>query len=99
MPARNSRKIYASQSYYHVYNRGVEKRNIFIDKQDYNVFLSYLKTYLTPKDVDQLQQELSNPDLLWDAKSKIVKELRLNNFCGEIKLLAYCLMPNHFHFL
>ena len=29
---------------------------------------------------------------------QILKLLRLNNFADEIILLAYCLMPNHFHF-
>lgn len=43
MPAKNSRKQYIENSYYHVYNRGVEKRIIFIDEQDVKVFLKYFK--------------------------------------------------------
>ena len=43
MPAINSRKEYVENGYYHIYNRGVEKRKIFQDEQDYSVFLSYLK--------------------------------------------------------
>ena len=48
MPARNSRKIYSDGGTYHVYNRGVEKRIIFEDEQDYKVMLNYLKEYLSP---------------------------------------------------
>ena len=43
MPAKNSLKDYAPDSYYHVYNRGVAKQDIFLDEQDYKTFLSYLK--------------------------------------------------------
>ena len=49
MPAKNAIKQYLENGFYHVYNRGVEKRPIFQDDQDYSVFLSYLKEYLLPK--------------------------------------------------
>lgn len=98
MPARNSIKQYIENSYYHLYNRGVEKRLIFLDQQDYTVFLSYLKDYLLPKDEDRLRDQLSDPNTSYKEKDKILKRLRLNNFYEEITLLAYALMPNHFHF-
>ncbi|MDP4031190.1 MAG: transposase [Patescibacteria group bacterium] len=84
MPAKNSLKDYASDSYYHVYNRGVAKQDIFLDEQDYKTFLSYLKLYLTP--VNLQGQSL-----------KIPPSRQLKNYSQELKLLAYCLMPNHFH--
>ncbi|OGY32356.1 MAG: hypothetical protein A3A61_00035 [Candidatus Woykebacteria bacterium RIFCSPLOWO2_01_FULL_43_14] len=48
MPAKNSVKQFNEGGYYHLYNRGVEKRNTFLDQQDYTVFLAYLKKYLDP---------------------------------------------------
>ncbi len=98
MPAKNRTKLYLEGGYYHIYNRGVEKRLIFLDEQDYGVFLSYLKNYLMPKDEKGLSDKLSDPDTSYKEKDKILKLLRLNNFYDEIVLLAYCLMPNHFHF-
>ena len=98
MPARNSTKQYIENGYYHIYNRGVEKRVIFKDAQDYAVFLSYLKEYLTPKNEKELNDKLSDPDISYKERDKIIKLLRLNNFAEEITVLAYCLMPNHFHF-
>jgi len=83
MPARNILKQYLSDSIYHIYNRGVEKRIIFIDNQDYKVFLSYIEEYLTP-----LQQ----------GSTLLYRELT-GKYYGEIILLAFCLMPNHFHLL
>lgn len=81
MPSRNTVKQYVADSCYHVYNRGVEKRNIFLDDEDYAVFLNLLKRYLAPhKESDQ-----------WGR-------LYLNYF-NRVELLAFCLMPNHFHLL
>ncbi len=99
MPCKNSLKQYTENGYYHIYNRGVEKRTIFQDIQDYLVFLSYLKDYLLPKNEKELREKLSNSDISYKEKDKIIKLLQLNNFAEEINLLAYCLMPNHFHFL
>lgn len=99
MPARNAIKEYQENGFYHLYNRGVEKRQIFLDGQDYAVFLKYLKEYLLPKNELNLSQKLSDSNLSYKEKDKIFKLLRLNNFADEIKLLAYCLLPNHFHFL
>ena len=84
MPAKNSLKDYAPDSYYHVYNRGVAKQDIFLDEQDYKTFLSYLKLYLVP--IDLQGQSL-----------KVSPSRQLKNYSQELKLLAYCLMPNHFH--
>lgn len=99
MPSRNVVKQYVENGYYHIYNRGVEKRLLFQDQQDYSVFLMYLKEYLLPKDEDFLLKQLASPNTSRDEKQKILKILRLNNFSESISLLAYCLMPNHFHFL
>lgn len=98
MPSKNSTKTYVENGYYHLYNRGVEKRVIFLDQQDYSVFLSYLKDYLLPKNEKEFHERLSNPQISSIEKNKVLKSLQLNNFSQEITLLAYCLMPNHFHF-
>jgi putative transposase len=47
MPSRNVIKEFEENQYYHIYNRGVEKRNIFQDEQDYRVFLGLIKKYLS----------------------------------------------------
>src|SRR4051812_13321253 len=97
MAAKNSRKVYCEDALYHIYNRGVEKRTVFLDQQDYAVFLSYLKNYLLPKDEKGLKQKLLDPNTSYKEKDEILRALKLNNFYGDITLVAYCLMPNHFH--
>ncbi len=86
MPSKNALKIYVEKSYYHLYNRGVNKEEIFLDEQDYKTFLSYLKFYLSAV---SLQGESSQA-----APSK-----QLKNYSDKIKLIAYCLLPNHFHLM
>ena len=99
MPSKNTLKTYIEDSYYHLFNRGVEKRSIFLDQQDYDTFLSYLREYLQPRDYKTIDRKLSAPDLKWRDRAKILNTLRISNFNDEISLLAYALMPNHFHLL
>lgn len=80
MPSKNSLKQYADKGYYHIYNRGVEKRLIFQNPQDYYVFLAYLKEYLLPKNEKELKDRLSDPEISYKERDKIIKLLRLNNF-------------------
>ena len=69
-----------------MYNRGVEKREIFLDSDDYRTFLFLLKFYLSPKN----SFKGSDPKMGYYIKK---------NLNGRIELLAYCLMSNHFHLL
>lgn len=99
MPAKNVLKIYFAGAYYHLYNRGVNKTTIFRDKQDYSVFLKYLSQYLVPKDLNALQKTLLDPSSSTKDKEEAVRLLRINNFSETVDLIAYCLMPNHYHLL
>lgn len=47
MPSKNLQKIYVPNSFYHVYNRGVNKQTIFRHADDYRVFLQLLKRHLS----------------------------------------------------
>lgn len=78
---RERYKTFIEDTYYHVYNRGVEKRIIFDDDRDREVFLNLLKRYVSP---DVARDPLGRP---------------YNNYAQDVELLAYCLMPNHFHLL
>lgn len=81
MPSKNRVKEYAEASVYHIYNRGNNKQRIFLESEDYAVFLNILKRYLTSASS-------------YDASKRIYKK-----YVKDISLLAYCLMPNHFHLL
>ena len=95
MPSRNIVKSYVKDGIYHIYNRGVEKRIILEDKQDYYIFLKYLKEYLEPP---KTLGEYAKTFTLKGSTFKGVPRVP-NNYEDKIDLLAYCLMPNHFHLL
>lgn len=48
MPSRHIVKQFASDSYYHVYNRGVSGQKIFLDSIDKKYFLNILARHLDP---------------------------------------------------
>ena len=72
---------------YHIYNRGSEKRWIFEEQRDYKRFIKTLIYY-----------QLSGP------KPKLSHYFQYQSFKPEsatkiVEVLAYCLMPNHFHLI
>jgi len=77
---------FAVGEYYHIYNRGVEKRKIFLDQKDHGRFvrLFYLANGDRPV-VTRLVQGLPLDEI--DVGNK------------KIAIGAYVLMPNHFHIL
>jgi putative transposase len=93
MPRKHSSKIYIENGYYHIYNRGVEKRDIFLDDQDYQVFLHLLKYYLS-----RINNKIPYPSFNIPSY-KLVRPRPLNNLADKVDLLAFCLMPNHFHLI
>jgi len=83
--------IFSEGEYYHLYNRGVDKRNIFEDDHDYNRFilLLYLCNSNNPVDIGNLFTEgRSFSDVLC-----------LNKGRNIVAIGSYVLMPNHFHIL
>jgi putative transposase len=46
MPGKNLQKVYLPDTYYHIYNRGINKEKIFLDDNDFAVFLNLIKRYL-----------------------------------------------------
>ena len=82
MPYRQT--IFSNDNFYHVYNRGVEKRTIYEDKKDYEVFLEILTYYLIP--------DKKWPIEIFSRKPQV-------KISHSVSLLCYCLMPNHFHLL
>lgn len=67
MPGRNLIKQYADDSYYHIYNRGVNKQPIFKDDQDYRVFTNLLKRYLGSQ-TEKAQNRVNHPNYFYDIE-------------------------------
>lgn len=81
MPTRNIIKEYGEDQYYHVYNRGVAKTEIFLDDSDYVYMLSLFKKHLSGEgSIDRYGRPVAD-------------------YSEELDLIAYCLMPNHYHMM
>ena len=77
--------------YYHLYNRGVEKRVIFKNAYDSRRFMALLHLCNSREPVD-IGLHLENGGTITD--------LFLKQKVGTIvDIITYCLMPNHFHIL
>jgi len=78
----------APNEYYHIYNRGVDKRKIFNTKRDYDRFLALLFMANSSKPIDLKLQGRTLYEIARVAHSETL-----------VDICIYCLMPNHFHFL
>ena len=94
---------FANNEIYHIYNRGVEKRDIFIENLDYLRFIHDMYEFndanfvsgtnlrfacRKPSEVDEKSIEL----IFIEEKDKKPRKLLVD-------ILAFCLMPNHYHLI
>jgi len=84
------RKItFENGKYYHVYNRGVEKRNIFRDDKDRFRFIHDLYEF---NDINPVGNNYGVPVSVIQKNQKRRRELLVN-------ILCFCLIPNHYHLI
>lgn len=79
--------------YYHVFNRGVDKRKIFLLKQDYRHFLFHLTACNDERPLD------NSARLYRGLASLNVFLARWKSRKPYVSILCFCLLPNHFHLL
>jgi putative transposase len=78
--------------YYHIYNRGVDRRSITEDKLDSDRFLKSLVEFNRTEPVGSLYE-------LSFAGAGPIKASTRNKSASLVDVIAYCLNPNHFHLL
>ncbi|MGD0523098.1 MAG: SH3 domain-containing protein [Candidatus Microgenomates bacterium] len=95
MPAKYSIRVDKEGAYFHISNRGVSEKIIFKDGRDYEVFLGYLKDYLTPPAQPNTYKKT------FTVKGRTFRGVPhlTKNYFNKVDLIAYNLMPNHFHLL
>ncbi len=85
---------FAPGEYYHIYNRGVDKREVFLDHIDYERFILGL--------VNANNKEIFH---ISNLKKKLGGKYKGLETCLDLRddtlvdMGAWCLMPNHFHLL
>lgn len=85
------RPSFVTDEVYHLFNRGVEKRTVFLDDRDYFRFIHNMFEFNDTAPAQNLNFYFqSNPSLLQVQRRH--RELLVD-------ILSYVLMPNHYHFL
>lgn len=81
------KSAFALDEWYHCYNRGVDKRMVFLDKHDYYRFLEqlYLANSASPLHRGNIR------------KRKFIDILQTPREEPLVAIGAFCLMPNHYH--
>mgnify|MGYP001597938512 CR=1 FL=1 len=77
---------------YHIYNRGVEKRNIFMENADYFRFIHDLYEFNNEERVFNLGYHFKPKSIATGLQ--YIKPRKL-----LVEILAFALMPNHYHLL
>lgn len=82
--------ILTTGEFYHVFNRGVDKRTIFLNDRDYTRFFIALTLFndSSPHDYDLTHIDLRGLTSYVEQRRKPL-----------VEIIQWCLMPNHFHLL
>lgn len=81
----NRKEKFVEGEYYHLYNRGTEKRPIFDDPEDLNRFIKSIDEF---NDIDLIGSIYENSFTKTKSKKKKL-----------VDIVCYAFNPNHFHFL
>lgn len=83
------RHIFSEGEFYHIYNRGTDKREVFSCPEDFDRFLQSLVEFNVKDPIGSIfENSFRGPQRKRSSKSD-----RLVN------IIAYCLNPNHYHLL
>jgi len=93
MPGRQIPLI--TNEIYHAFNKGIASQKIFLNDSDYQRGLNSLYYYKHQKPPIKYSRLFS---LSIDDRNNLLNQLEKENK-GLVKLISFCLMPNHFHLL
>ena len=83
-----------NDEYYHIYNRGVDKRTIFEDRYDINRFFQSITLFNNVESIGSIAEySRSNGKDIKRFGDRVAEKERL------VEIVSYCLNPNHFHFI
>lgn len=81
------KEVFINQDIYHIYNRGVEKRQIFMDDYDYLRFIHNLFEF----------NDTASAGKFSESRTPKIDQNKHREMLVEI--LCFCLMPNHLHLI
>ena len=92
-----SRKTkFANGEYYHVYNRGTDKRDVFLDDADYLRFLLCLREFNCIEPIGSLYEKSLRDK---NANGGSTSTVEIEPQKALVEIVCYCLNSNHYHFI
>lgn len=79
---------FVNDEFYHVYNRGVDKRDIFLDRFDLDRFMVSMGEFNVWEPIGSI----------WENQSKKDAALNPRN-SALVRIICFCLNKNHFHLI
>lgn len=83
--------------YYHIYNRGIDKRPIFLQSRDYERFILTMFAFRDACSVQNITRIVKIKKPLEQRYAET--EARTGMGRPLVEVVGFCLMPNHFHFV
>jgi putative transposase len=92
----NRKTELANGEFYHVYNRGVDKREVFSDDSDFQRFLIILREFNCQDAIGSLYEKSLREKKHGSSTPFGGIELPVPEL---VEIIAYCLNPNHYHLI
>ncbi len=88
---------FANDEYYHIFNRGVDKREVFLDPDDYVRFLTGMKEFNNGLIREERLRKAEKSES--DSESESDSDFPASTEEKLVEIVCYCLNPNHYHLI
>ncbi len=88
--------VFVNNEVYHIYNRGVEERKIFLDDKDYFRFIHNLFEFNDKAPAMNLYYKLPQIQS-YEVQLRKIHKIEREPRKLLVEIMAFCLMPNHYH--
>ncbi len=89
---------FVNGEYYHIYNHGIDNRNVFMGDEDFKRFLKSIKEFNRVDLIGSLNDKRYKDFCHGDKTLSVESKDTLDTKC-LVEIICYCLNSNHYHIL
>ena len=90
---------FQNETFYHICNRGVDKRKVFMNEKDYARFLVSMREFNQIDSIGSIFLKNYQVKRNRNPKASDASNFEASDALGLVEIIAYCLNPNHYHLL